>query len=77
MAIDSAKLDEMQKRYKAAVDAWVEAIRREEALASVGHDEAKLDEWENAAFAEEAARNQAKAAKGGYESALRQELFNF
>ncbi len=77
MAIDQAKFDEMQAKYKAAVDAWVEAIRREEALASVCHDEAKLDAWENASFLEEAARNKAKTAKCDYEAALRQELFNF
>ena len=74
---DQAKLDEMQGRYKAAVEEWVAAIRHEESLASVGHSEARLDEWEAADEAEEEARNKAKDAKGEYEGALREEIFGF
>lgn len=77
MAIDTAKLDKMQRNYKAAVEAWVAAIRREEALASVNHDEAEIDAWEAADDEEEEARDRAKAAKLEYEAALRQEFFNF
>jgi hypothetical protein len=32
---DQADLDRLQAAYKTAVDAWVDAIRKEEALASV------------------------------------------
>jgi nicotinamide mononucleotide adenylyltransferase len=77
MAIDSSELDQMQRKYKAAVDEWVAAIRREEALASVNHDVAEVDQWENAADREEELRGKAKAAKTAYESALRREFFNF
>lgn len=77
MSIAISKLDEMQSTYKAAVDEWIAAIRQEEALASVNHNVAQVDEWENAGFHEEEARNKAKAAKKTYESALRQELFDF
>jgi hypothetical protein len=77
MSIDISKLDQMQSTYKAAVDEWITAIRQEEALASVNHTVAQVDEWENAGFHEEDARNKAKAAKKIYEEALRQELFNF
>ena len=77
MAFDSSELDQMQSNYKAAVDKWVAAIRQEEALASVNHNVAEIDQWENAAFQEEELRSKAKAAKTEYESALRQEFFNF
>lgn len=77
MSIDIAQLDQLQSTYKAAVDAWVAAIRHEEELASVNHDVADVDEWENAGFQEEDARKKAKAAKKAYEDALREEFFNF
>jgi len=77
MAIDTATLDAMQAKYKAAVDEWVAVIRAEEALASVNHSVAQVDAWENASFLEDAARSKAKAAKKAYEDALRQEFFGF
>jgi hypothetical protein len=77
MAIDISELDQMQSNYKAAVDAWVTAIRQEEALASVNHTVAQVDQWELAGDREEEARHKAKAAKTAYESALRQEFFHF
>jgi hypothetical protein len=77
MAIEVAELDRMQSEYKVAVDEWVAAIRQEEALASVNHTVAQVDQWENAGFREEEARDKAKDAKKGYEDALRQEFFNF
>jgi hypothetical protein len=77
MPEDLADLDHMQKNYKTAVDAWIAAIRREEALASVNHSVAEVDQWEEAGDDEEEARNQAKAAKKAYEDALREKFFNF
>ncbi len=77
MPEDLADLDHMQKNYKTAVDTWIAAIRREEALASVNHSVAEVDQWEEAGDDEEEARNQAKAAKKAYEDALREKFFNF
>jgi hypothetical protein len=77
MAMDISELDQMQSNYKAAVDEWVSAIRQEEALASVNHTVAQVDQWELADDREEEARNKAKAAKTAYESALRQEFYHF
>lgn len=77
MAIEIAELDAKQRSYKAAVEEWITAIREEEALASVNHDLAEVDEWEKAGFREEEAREKAKAAKTAYEDALREEFFNF
>jgi hypothetical protein len=71
------ELDQMQRNFKAAVDAWVAAIRYEEALASVTHDVAEIDEWEGAALRAEAAGKRASAAKKAYEDALREKFFKF
>jgi hypothetical protein len=76
-ASKDAQLDAMQAAYKAAVDAWVEAIRAEEALASVNHSVAEIDQWEGAHFREEELRNAVKAAKKQYENALRRKFFGF
>lgn len=77
MPIDVAELDQMQANYKAAVDAWIAAIRDEEALASVNHSVAEVDKWENAAGREDEARAKVKDAKKAYEDALREKFFNF
>jgi hypothetical protein len=77
MAIEISELDQMQSNYKAAVDEWVAAIRHEETLASVNHTVAEIDEWENAADAEDEAREKAREAKKLYEDALREKFFHF
>ncbi len=74
---DEAELDSMQAAYKAAVEEWIKAIREEEALASVNHSVAEVDEWEAAHFREDELRNAVKAAKKQYEDALRQKFFDF
>jgi hypothetical protein len=73
MPAEMTELDQMQAAYKSAVDAWVAAIRREEALASV----ADIDAWEEADEDEEEAREKAKEAKQAYEDALREKFFHF
>jgi hypothetical protein len=78
MAIEISELDALQASYKAAVDAWVTAIRNEEALASATeHSVTDIDAWEEADQAEEVARKQAKAAKKAYEDGLREKFFHF
>ena len=72
-----ADLDAMQAAYKQAVETWIAAIRDEEALASVNHSVAEVDQWEKASFEEDALRNKVKAAKREYEDALRAEFFGF
>ncbi len=57
MENETAELDELQAAYKAAVEEWIVAIKREEALASVNHTVAELDQWEQAHFDEDDARN--------------------
>jgi hypothetical protein len=77
METEITELDQLQKAYKEAVEAWITTIREEEALASTEHTVAEIDEWEEAGFREEEARDKAKAAKQQYEGALREKFFNF
>jgi hypothetical protein len=73
---EHSELDRLQAAYKAAVDQWVDAIRKEETLASGNHNVAELDQWEAAGFEEDEARNRVKAAKREYEDVLRHKFFN-
>ena len=70
-------LDELQLAYKTAVEAWISAIRKEEDLASVNHDVADVDKWEQAHFTEDEMRSNVKDAKAKYEDALREKFFGF
>ena len=71
------ELDELQAAYKNAVEALITAIRKEEALASVAHDIADVDQWEQAHFEEDEMRSAVKEAKAKYEDALREKFFGF
>lgn len=75
--VDVAELDQMQEAYKAAVEEWIGAIRQEEALASVNHTVAEIDQWEAAHFREDEICSKVKTAKKEYEDALRLKFFHF
>lgn len=75
--VDTAELDRLQGAYKQAVENWIAAIREEEALASVNHNVAEIDQWEEAHFKEDELRDVVLEAKKEYEDALRQKFFNF
>jgi hypothetical protein len=77
MSSEHPELDELQTAYKAAVEAWVSSIRREEALASANHSLIEIDKWEQANLDEDEMRNSVKAAKAKYEDASRAKLFGF
>ena len=77
MQNDTSDLDQLRSAYKAAVEAWIAAIKQEEALASVDHSVAEVDKWEQAHFREDEIRGEVKAAKKEYEAALREKFFGF
>ena len=58
---ENPELDRLQGAYKAAIEEWIAAIRKEEALTSANHSVAQIDRWEQAHFREEDARNKADA----------------
>ncbi|UCI05079.1 hypothetical protein [Mesorhizobium sp. B1-1-8] len=75
--MDTSDLDQLQTAYKAAVEEWIAAIRREEELASVNHSLAEIDKWEAAHFHEDEVRGKVLDLKKKYEDALRKEQFGF
>ena len=77
MTSEHPDLDELQTAYKAAVEAWIAAIRKEEELASANHSMTEIDQWERAHFDEDEMRTTVKAAKAKYEDALRTKFFGF
>jgi hypothetical protein len=74
---EHAELSTMLRAYRAAVEEWITAVREEEFLACGDPTVAELDDWEQAHFNEEEARNKARKAKKDYEDAIRQSLFGF
>ncbi len=77
MDVDQSELDQLQADYKKAVEDWIAAIRKEEALASVQHSTADLDAWEEACFEEHKLQREVIYRKRLYEDALREDLFGF
>ena len=77
MPNNALDLDQMQNAYKVAVEEWIAAIKQEEALASVNHSIAEVDNWEQAHFKEGEIRSKVKAAKRRYEDALREKFYGF
>ncbi len=72
------ELAPLQATYKAAVEAWIAAIKEEKALVSIAPQSIEdLDKWADAHFKEEEARNKAIAVKRQYEDALREKFFKF
>jgi hypothetical protein len=75
--MENAELDKLRFNYKAAVERWIAAIREEENLATPDHSMIAVEDWDRANFAEQAARDIAKAARQEYADAVRQVLYNF
>lgn len=71
------ELDLRLARYKAALEDWIAAIRREEDFATPDHSMKEWEAWDQAGFRESEARDKAKAARVLYADALRQKLYNF
>jgi hypothetical protein len=64
-------LDQLHITYKKAVDEWVDAIRAEEALATLDHSMIAMEHWDAAHFKEQAAQTKATHARDAYKDALR------
>ena len=69
--------DELLAEYKTAVDAWVAAIKAEEALANDDHSMVEMEKWDAAALAAVDAEATAKKAREHYKNAMRRKNFGF
>jgi hypothetical protein len=69
--MSKANLDQLRLAYKAAVDAWVHAIRAEEALATPDHSMVAMEKWDDAHFQEHDAHGKVIKARNAYKDELR------
>jgi hypothetical protein len=65
------ELDQLRVEYKKAVDEWVNAIRGEEALATVDHSMTAMENWDDAHNKEHDAHAAATKARDAYKDGLR------
>jgi hypothetical protein len=69
--------NQLLKTYKDAVDAWVEAIRTEESLATDDHSMKQMEAWDTAGLKLLDAEAAAKKARDAYKNALRRKNYGF
>ena len=75
--MDNWNLDTPRASYKQTVDAWVNAIRAQEALAIENHSEVVWEEWDATGLSEEDLRTKVDEARDVYEDALREANLRF
>jgi hypothetical protein len=75
--MEEQDFDHLLARYKQAVDAWVDAIRIEEALANEDHSMIEMEKWDAAGFVLHDAEAAAKNARDQYKNALRKKNYGF
>lgn len=75
--MDTTNFDQLLASYHQAVDAWVTAIRAEEALATEDESMVEMEKWDDAGFAVQDAEAAAKKARDLYKSALRKKNYGF
>ena len=69
--------DKLLHEYKTAIDAWVDAIRAEEALANDDHSMVELEKWDAAGLHVHDTELTAKKARDHYKNALRKKNYGF
>lgn len=69
--------DQLLSTYKQAIDAWVKAIRNEEALAKPDHSMVEMERWDAAGLHVHDTELAAKKARDAYKNALRKKNYGF
>jgi hypothetical protein len=69
--------EKLLAEYRQSVDAWVAAIKAEEALANDDHSMTEWEKWDAAALNAQDAEHAAKKAREHYKSALRKKHYGF
>ena len=75
--METIDFDQLLKDYKTAVDRWVDAIRREESLATPDHSMTQMEAWDDAGFRLHDSELAAKKARDAYKNALRRKNYGF
>jgi hypothetical protein len=74
---DSQILDQLLQNYKQSTDAWIAAIRAEEALATSDHSMVAMEHWDTAGLNVHDLEAAAKKSRDRYKNALRQKNYGF
>jgi hypothetical protein len=75
--MEDKDFDQLLTHYKQTVDAWVAAIKAEEALANEDHSMIEMEKWDAASFVAHDAEAAAKKARDQYKNALRKKNYGF
>jgi hypothetical protein len=75
--METVDFDHLLSDYKNAVDHWVDAIRREESLATQDHSMTQMEAWDDAGFRLHDAESAAKKARDAYKNVLRKKNYGF
>jgi hypothetical protein len=75
--MEDKDFDQLLSNYKQATDAWVAAIRIEEALANDDHSMIEMEKWDAAGFSIHDTEAAAKKARDQYKNALRKKNYGF
>jgi hypothetical protein len=75
--MENLNFDQLLQNYRQAVDAWVNAIRTEEALATNDESMVAMEKWDTAGLQVHDAELAAKKARDLYKNALRKKNYGF
>jgi hypothetical protein len=75
--METQDFDQLLREYKNSVDRWVDAIRKEESLATTDHSMVAMEHWDDAGFDLHDAESAAKKARDAYKNALRRKNYGF
>jgi hypothetical protein len=75
--MENRDFDQLLRSYRQAVDAWLDAIRAEESLATEDHSMVQMERWDDAGFKLHDAELMAKKARDAYKNALRKKNYGF
>jgi hypothetical protein len=75
--MDNMDFDQLLANYKTAINAWVDAIHAEEALANPDHSMVEMEKWDTAGIQVHTAELAAKKARDLYKNALRKKNYGF
>jgi hypothetical protein len=75
--MENLDFDQLLTNYRQAIDAWVDAIRAEEALANDDHSMVEMEKWDTAGLHVHDTERAAKKARDLYKNALRKKNYGF
>jgi hypothetical protein len=75
--MENINFDQLLHDYRQAIDAWVDAIHAEEALANDDHSMVEMEKWDTAGLNVHDAERTAKKARDLYKNALRKKNYGF